>query len=95
MNVREFFESLPGAREPRDLGTIDRALAILYGQGEGAGLWQKVGWKADAVALRYVAGMTWGEVGRALGYSAHYVSEQAQDALMSADAPLNEPSTIT
>ena len=75
MNVREFFESLPGAREPRDLGTIDRALAILYGQGEGAGLWQKVGWKADAVALRYVAGMTWSEVGRALGYSAHYVRE--------------------
>lgn len=64
-----------------DYAVIDLACAVLYGADSDAGLWALVGWRADALALHYLDGMTWAEVGRRLGYSEQHVWREAQVAL--------------
>lgn len=73
-------------RQERDYALIDLACHVLYGTDSTAGLWALVGWRADALAQRYLNGLTWAQVGDLMGYSESHVWQQAQVALEVCDA---------
>ena len=74
-------EEMLRRRQDEDYALIDLANRVLYGEDGRSGLWVLAGWRADALALHYLNGETWGVVGRLLGYSEQYVWQQAQVAL--------------
>ncbi len=69
-----------------DYALIDAAHAVLYGTDTDAGLWVLLGWRADAISLHYVDGLTWPEVAQVLGFSQNHVWQQVQAAFDLADA---------
>lgn len=72
-------------RYDEDRRLVDLALAVLYGTDSDAGLWALVGWRADALALHYLDGLTWAQVGERMCYSESHVKQQAFAALDVAD----------
>ena len=68
-----------------DYAIIDYANRVLYGDDMDAGLRSLMGWRARALDLHYLVGLTWAQVGAMLGYSEQYVWQQAQVALDTCD----------
>lgn len=68
-----------------DYALLNKAHALLYGTDNESGLWSLVGWRADALALHYVNGLRWAEVGSVLGYTEQHVWREAQVALDTCD----------
>lgn len=75
-------------RQAEDYDLIDLACAVLYGREQDGmgGLWSLVGWRADALWWHYLAGRTWAEVGRMMGYTPEHACRQAMAALDTCDA---------
>lgn len=78
-------EAVLRRRYEEDRRLVDLALAVLYGTEDDAGLWALVGWRADALALHYLDGLTWAQVGERMCYSESHVKQQAFAALDVAD----------
>lgn len=80
-------ESKLHARIEEDYRLIDKAVAVLYGDGLNDGLASLApAWWADVLDLRYIEGMTWAEVAAVVCYSASYVRLTANAALDMLDA---------
>lgn len=78
-------ESMLTKRLDDDCRLLDQAHVVLYGSDNDSGLWALVGWRADALALHYVNGLTWAQVGDVLGYTEQHVWREAQVALDTCD----------
>ena len=78
-------ESTLTKRLEDDYALLNQAHALLYGTDNESGLWSLVGLRADALALHYVNGLRWAEVGSVLGYTEQHVWREAQVALDTCD----------
>ena len=78
-------ESTLTKRLEDDYALLNQAHALLYGTENDSGLWSLVGWRADALALHYVNGLKWSDVGVVLGYTEQHVWREAQVALDTCD----------
>ena len=68
-----------------DYAIIDYANRVLYGDDMDAGLLSLMGWRARALDLHYLVGLTWAQAGAVLGYSEQHVWREAQVALEACD----------
>ena len=64
----------------QDYAIIDLANRVLYGDGLSSGLYSLMKWRARAIDLHYLNGMTWEQVAEVMGYTERHVYQQVQVA---------------